>query len=173
MPGNGHINGWYQPGSDRSGQERSHLTLPPWGRSNGSFAQCERIAQARITKLCDLWGFPARSLFCKLSISHRMIQRAFSRLRASWLIRLALVFGELEPETLLCVRNSLHRSQRNLELAIAEGTDSNGGNLTKPLDSSKIAFRHRPQFPTGPSPWLPGEFHCHHQPWQRFDKACA
>ena len=43
------------------------------GSLNGSFAQCEGIAQARITKLCDLWGFPARSLFCKLSISHRMI----------------------------------------------------------------------------------------------------
>jgi hypothetical protein len=52
------------------------------------------------------------------------------------------VFSKLEPETLSCVRNLLHGGRRNLELAIAEGADANGGNLTQPLQHSKIAFRH-------------------------------
>ena len=52
------------------------------------------------------------------------------------------MFGELEPETLLCVSNPLHGGQRNLELAIAKGADSNGGNLTNPFHHPKIAFWH-------------------------------
>jgi hypothetical protein len=56
------------------------------------------------------------------------------------------VFGELKPETLLCVRNPLHSRHRDLELAIANGADSNGGNLTKPFHHSKIAFRHGQPF---------------------------
>jgi hypothetical protein len=63
-------------------------------------------------------------------------------LRGAGLVALAFVFGKLEPETLLCVRNPLHQGQRNFELAIADGANSNGGHLTQPLQHSKIAFRH-------------------------------
>jgi hypothetical protein len=63
-------------------------------------------------------------------------------LRRACLVALAFVFGKLNPETLLCVRNPVHGGRRNLELAIAEGADANGGNLTQPLQHSKIAFRH-------------------------------
>jgi hypothetical protein len=56
------------------------------------------------------------------------------------------VFSELESETFLCIRNPLHGGQRHLELAIADGADSNGGDLTEPFDHSKIAFRHGPPF---------------------------
>jgi hypothetical protein len=50
VPGNGHINGWYQPGSDRSGQERSHLTL----HSATEYAQAARAAM-RVVFETDCW----------------------------------------------------------------------------------------------------------------------
>jgi hypothetical protein len=64
-------------------------------------------------------------------------------LRRAGLVALAFVFGKLNPETLLCVRNPLHRGQRNFELAIADSADSDGWYLTQPLQHSEIAFRHR------------------------------
>lgn len=57
-------------------------------------------------------------------------------------IALTFVFGKLDSETLLCVRNPLHGGQRNLELSIAQSADANSGNLTEPFDDSKIAFQH-------------------------------
>jgi hypothetical protein len=64
------------------------------------------------------------------------------RTRLTGIIALALVLGELKPETLLRVRNPFYGGERNLELAIAEGADCNGGHLTEPFDHSKITFRH-------------------------------
>ena len=65
---------------------------------------------------------------------------------AQMLIALAFVLGELESETLLCVRNPLHGARRNLKLAIAKGADSYGGHLTTPFDHPKAAFRHAQPF---------------------------
>jgi hypothetical protein len=57
-------------------------------------------------------------------------------------LALALVLGELQPKTLLGVRNPLHGGQGNLEFPTANSADSNGGNLTDPFHHSKIAFLH-------------------------------
>jgi hypothetical protein len=57
---------------------------------------------------------------------------------------LALVFSELDPETLLRVCNSLQGSQRNLELSVAESADSDCGGRAEPLDDSKVTFFHLP-----------------------------
>jgi hypothetical protein len=57
-------------------------------------------------------------------------------------LALTLVFSELQPETLLCVRNPIHGGQWNCELAIAKSANSNGGNLTNPFHHPKIAPWH-------------------------------
>ncbi len=56
------------------------------------------------------------------------------------ILALAFVFGELDPETLLRVRNPLHGTQGHFELAIAKSTDADGGDGPHPFDHSKIAF---------------------------------
>jgi hypothetical protein len=70
-----------------------------------------------------------------------MLDSAVHETHSDDFVALAFVFGELKPETLLCVRNPLH-GERNLELAIANGADCNGRNLTKPFDDSEVAFWH-------------------------------
>jgi hypothetical protein len=54
----------------------------------------------------------------------------------------ALVFSELDPETLLRVGNPLHRTQGHFELPIAKSTDSDGGGGAHPFDHPKTAFRN-------------------------------
>jgi len=71
--------------------------------------------------------------------------RAFSvprRCICPCLLALALVFGELHPQTFLRVRNPVHGGQRKLEFSIAKSANSNGGNLTDPFHHPKIAFWH-------------------------------
>jgi hypothetical protein len=64
----------------------------------------------------------------------------------------ALVFSELDPETLLRVGDPLHGGHGNLELPIAKSADSDSGDRAHPFDHSKIAFRHEHKFPTGAKP---------------------
>jgi hypothetical protein len=52
------------------------------------------------------------------------------------------VFGKLDSETLLCVRDPLHGGERNLELSIAESADPDGRNGAQPFGDPKIAFWH-------------------------------
>ena len=50
----------------------------------------------------------------------------------------------MEPETLLGIRHSLYDAQRNLEFAIAQGTDSDGRDNSQPFGNPEIAPRHDP-----------------------------
>jgi hypothetical protein len=55
---------------------------------------------------------------------------------------LEFVFGELQPENLLCVRYPFQGIHGNGKQALTESADSGSGNLTKPLHHPKIAFWH-------------------------------
>lgn len=54
---------------------------------------------------------------------------------------LALVRSELEPETLLCIRDPLHGVQWDLEFAIAKRADPNGRNGPQPFGDPQIALQ--------------------------------
>lgn len=72
--------------------------------------------------------FPCSSEFRSTAMAHWSTRK--KSLRSPWheslveTLRLAFVFSELNPETLLGVRNSLHGSCGNLELRTAKGADS-------------------------------------------------
>jgi hypothetical protein len=52
------------------------------------------------------------------------------------ILSLALVLGELNPETFLRVRDPFYGGQRSRERAVTEGTDSDNGNRADPFDHS-------------------------------------
>ena len=57
-------------------------------------------------------------------------------------LRLAFVFSELNPETLLRVRNSLHGRCGNLELRTAKGADSDSWDSAHPFDHPEVTLCH-------------------------------
>ena len=58
------------------------------------------------------------------------------------LLLLTRVLGKLGGEVLLSVSDSLHRGQGDIELAIAEGADSNGRDCSQPFEHPQSAFFH-------------------------------
>jgi hypothetical protein len=79
-----------------------------------------------------------RSLRCFLSL----FQAIPRRLCLAGTLAPALVFGELDPETLLRVANPLDRTTGHLERPIAKSTDSDGGDGAHPFDHPKITLWH-------------------------------
>jgi hypothetical protein len=62
--------------------------------------------------------------------------------RLAAILALALVLAELDPETFLRVRNSLHGGHGNFELAITKGADSDGWDSAHPFDYPEITLCH-------------------------------
>ena len=60
----------------------------------------------------------------------------------AFILALAFVFHELHPETLLRVRNPLHRIHGNFELPIAKSANPDSGDRTHPFDNPEIALGH-------------------------------
>ena len=77
---------------------------------------------AEISRICNVAK-------CSSEISWRGAYLTFT---------LAVVPGELKPESLLCIRNPLHGGYGHLELAIAKSADPDSWDCAEPFDYPKI-----------------------------------
>jgi|HubBroStandDraft_6_1064221.scaffolds.fasta_scaffold219879_3 hypothetical protein len=89
----------------------------------------------------------ANDRLCRCPLTSR-----FFDWRSRGIFVLALVFGKLNSEALLCVCNPLEVDQGDLEFTIANTTDPGSRDCSEPFDHPKIGLMHEQQFPTGRAP---------------------
>jgi hypothetical protein len=125
----------------------TQLYAQPWGRTNNQAHPHAKLAACKVVGALYYWEYRTGLANVDFNVlTDWLLTQKLSDDGLAAILAFTLMLGELDPKTLLRVRNSLHCRCGNLELRTAKGADSDGWDSAHPLDHPEITLCHARPF---------------------------